>query len=184
MEFHARMNAGLSLLVAGALSLALASCNTIPADALKLSPESLEKRALQTRRFEGISGDDMLAASAGLIQDLGFTIDESETGLGIIVGSKDRDATEAGQIAAATIVFLLTFVVMSTDDVQKLRASLVVRPVRDDDDMEHFVRVTFQRVVWDTEGDISQIEAIEDPEIYQGFFDKLSKAVFLEAHEI
>ena len=61
------------------VTLALVGCQTIPKDALKLTPKSLEKRRLQTRIYEGILEVDILAASAGVIQDLGFNIDESET---------------------------------------------------------------------------------------------------------
>jgi len=46
------------------------------------------------------------------------------------------------------------------------------------------VRVTFQRIVWDEQGRVSRSESLEDPELYQEFFFKLSKAVFLEAHGI
>jgi len=46
------------------------------------------------------------------------------------------------------------------------------------------VRVTFQRVIRNTAGQISRQEQINEPEIYQEFFDKLSQAVFLEAHEL
>src|SRR5512145_822375 len=64
----------------------LAACATgIPEDALRLPPESLQDRQLQTRRFDGIQEADMLAACAGILQDLGFAIDESETELGVIV---------------------------------------------------------------------------------------------------
>jgi hypothetical protein len=38
--------------------------------------------------------------------------------------------------------------------------------------------------VFDTEHRIKKIEALSDPKIYQSFFEKLSKAVFLEAHDI
>ena len=164
--------------------LALAGCQTTAKDALKLSPESLENRSLQTRKYEGIYEADILAAAAGVIQDLGFTIDESETKLGVIVGSKERDATEAGQVATAVVLGFLGFGGKSVDKNQKLRVSLVVRPIEQEDNNSHHVRVTFQRTVWNTQGQITRTEAMEQPELYQQFFNRLSKAVFLEGHKI
>jgi hypothetical protein len=172
------------LIIASVAVLALLGCQTIPKNVLKLSPESLEKRTLQTRMYEGISETDILSASAGVIQDLGFNIDESETKLGVIVGSKERDATETGQVAAAVLVALLGGGSMAIDKNQKLRVSLVVRPTHEDDDKKHFIRVTFQRIVWNTQGQITRTEGLDKPEMYQEFFDRLSKAVFLEAHKI
>lgn len=156
----------------------------IPEDALKLSPETLEQRTLQTRKYEGISEKKLLAASAGIIQDLGFNLDESETSLGVVVGSKDRDATEAGQIILSILLASLTGTVTPVDDEQKIRVALVIRPATKDNDKNHFVRISFQRIVWNTQGDISKVESINDPEIYQKFFSSLSKSVFLEAQEI
>lgn len=179
-----RMNTTGSAFLAILLMLALGGCETIPKDALKLTPESLEKRSLQTRKYEGITEPDILAASAGVIQDLGFIIDESETALGVIVGSKERNAVEAGQVAAAVVVALLGGGSMPIDKKQKLRVSLVVRPMPESDGSRHFVRVTFQRMVWNTENQISRIEGLDKPEIYQEFFDRLSKAIFLEGHKI
>ena len=49
---------------------------------------------------------------------------------------------------------------------------------------DSLVRVTFQRIVFDNEGGISRAEQINDPAIYRQFYEKLSKSVFLEAHEI
>jgi len=46
------------------------------------------------------------------------------------------------------------------------------------------VRVTFQRIVWDIEGNVTRSESLTDPKIYQEFFDKLSKAVFLDAQDL
>lgn len=176
--------APLLLAVLTILVIGLEGCATIPKDALKLTPESLEKRALQTRKYEGISEVDLLSASAGVIQDLGFNIDESETKLGVIVGSKDRSAIEAGQVAAAIIIAFLGGGDMPIDKNQKLRVCIVVRPTPENDDKKHFVRVTFQRIVWDTRNRISRIEGLEQTEMYQEFFDRLSKAVFLEGHKI
>jgi hypothetical protein len=44
--------------------------------------------------------------------------------------------------------------------------------------------VAFERIVFDTEHRLKKIEALNDPKMYQTFFEKLSKALFLEAHDI
>jgi len=66
---------------------------------------------------------------------------------------------------------------------EKLRASVVTRPIGERGESVA-VRVTFQRIVWDNQGRITIMEGLDEPEYYQEFFAKLSKAVFLEAHEI
>jgi hypothetical protein len=73
------------------LGLCLISCQPrIPKDALALSPESLQDRQMQTRIFETTDEKMLLTASAQLLQDLGYTIDESEVPCGVIVASRDR----------------------------------------------------------------------------------------------
>lgn len=163
-------------------AVSLAACaQTIPKEALQLTEESFQLRQLQTRSFETSNEKKLLTAGAGVLQDLGYNIDESETGLGVIVGSKDRDATEAGQVAAAIFVAALGGGAMPIDKNQKIRASLITHPAGKKTTK---LRVTFQRIVWNTQGQVSKTQSIEDPQIYQEFFDKLSKAVFLEANEI
>jgi len=161
----------------------LAACaQTIPQEALQLSPDSLERRQTQTRVFETNDEADLLSASAALLQDLGFNLDESEVALGVIVGSKDRDATEADQVAASIVMAALLGVAMPWDDEQKIRAAVITRKLEDRNG--YAVRLTMQRIVWDTQGQVSQTEPLDDPEMYQEFFSKLSKAVFLEAQEL
>lgn len=172
-----------SLAVVVALGMLSGCAQKIPKEALQLSQESLEQRQAQTRRFNTTDAEEILSASAAVLQDLGFNIDESETRLGLIVGSKERDATEAGQVVGAVILAILFGAVVPVDDEQKIRASLITRPYGDGTEWTA-VRVTFQRVVWNTEGKVSRSEGLTDPELYQEFFSKLSKSVFLEAHEI
>ena len=156
----------------------LAACGSaIPRAALELSSEGLQKRQLQSRSFETADEARVLAASAAVLQDLGFNLDESETELGVLVASKRRDAREVGQVVGALLMTMLTFKSKPYDREQEIRASLVTRPAG----LRIAVRVTFQRTVWDTEGEITKAEAVEEAEIYQAFFDRLSKSVFLEA---
>jgi hypothetical protein len=165
-----------------------ASCAPkIPKQALQLSKESLKNRQLQTRRFD-TDEKTLLSASAAVLQDLGFTINESETDLGVIACSKQRNAISAGQIAGAVIIGVLTGAYTPVDKEQLIRASLVTRPIHIDETdktkCQTAVRITFQRIVSNTKGQITRREGINEAEIYQEFFDKLSQSVFLEAHEI
>jgi hypothetical protein len=136
---------------------------------------------MQTRRFDTKDETKLLVSGSQVLQDLGFTIEDSETKLGVIAGSKDRDATEVGQVIGAVLLTLLTKQAQAYDDKQKIRVSLITRPVSS---KETLVRVTFQRVVWDTQGKVSKTEPLNDPGLYQEFFSKLSQSVFLTANEI
>ena len=163
-------------------SLLVACAQTIPPEALQLSATSLQDRQMQTRRFDTKDEEKLQRASAQVLQDLGFQIDESETKLGVIVASKSRDATETGQIVGSIVVAIVFGVHMPTDKHQKIRASLVTRPVDNGNDVA--VRITFQRLVWNTQNNLSKIEGLNDPKIYQEFFEKLSQSVFLTAQDV
>lgn len=178
---------GWTVTILFACLLAVGGCAGIPEDALVLSPDSLERRHLQTRRLDGISEKTLLSAAAGVLQDLGFSIDESETALGVIVASKDRSAVTKSQVAGAVLLALLGGYT-PIDKTQKIRVSLVSRPVIADGGGgvtdSQYIRITIQRLVWNSEGQLTRIESIEEPEIYLEFFDKLSKSVFLETQQI
>ncbi len=154
---------------------------TIPKDALILTPETLAARQIQTRKYETNDEAKILSACILQLQDLGFNLDESETKLGVIVTSKERSAVDAGQVVLMVAVAALGGGKMSIDKVQKFRACVVTRPVGEN---SIIVRVTFQRIVWNDKGGISVLEGLMDPIQYQEFFSKLSKSIFLEAHEL
>jgi hypothetical protein len=155
--------------------------------ALSLGPESLAQRQSEMRRFDTKDEQFVLSAASGVMQDLGFIIEETSSKAGLIVASKDRDAVEAGQVTSAIMMAaLISALGAKADPVwernQKIRLSLVTRPAADGNGT--IVRVTFQRVIWNTKNQISRVESIPDPVIYLDFFDKLAQALFLEAHQV
>lgn len=97
------------------------------------------------------------------------------------MGSKHADAHETDQIIGAIVLGAFLNTHIAVDKEQRVRASLVTRPLNRS---QTTLRVTFQRMAWNTDNQISRVESLEEPELYHDFFGKLSKAVFLEAHEI
>jgi hypothetical protein len=167
-----------------ALAITAAGCNHLPESASLLNPASIERRQVETRRFDGVSEADLLAACAAVLQDLGFSIDASESRLGLVTASKDRSAKDGGQIARAVVIAILTGVSMPLDKDQTIRASVVVFPAQREKNNNHLVRISLQRVVRTTDPRFVRSEWLKDPELYQGFFTKLSQSVFLEGHKI
>ena len=167
---------------------------TQPAELFQLSPESNANRAMQTRFFETTNDKELLSASAAALQDLGFQVEESVREVGFLRAAKERSAREYGQYLNQFFVWLLSLghLIMPVDLHQKVAATIVTRPLSQDGSRQE-VRIMFYRVLWKGEGQADRnyippgeqkMEMIRDPEIYQQFFAKLSKAVFLEPHAI
>lgn len=129
-----------------------------------------------------MTGDEnmILSACAGVLQDLGFIVEDSETDLGFILATKDRSAVDNGQVVGKVFAGLLLRTDVPVDRNQTFRVSIVTRPAG----QETAVRVTFQRLVWNDHNQLSKLEPIEEPAVYQEFFDRLSESVFLEAHHL
>ena len=153
----------------------------IPKEALALKPESMQNRQMQTRRFDTTNETTILSASTAVLQDMGFTLDEANAPLGVLVASKTREATDALQVTLA-ILAAAGGRQVPIDKEQRMRVSVVTKLLPSG--KETSVRVTFQRIVYNTQGQVTKAEAIIDPAAYQEFFSKLSKSVFLEANQI
>ncbi len=177
----------LALCAITASAFLLTACATVPPNAFMVTPEILQQRQLESRRYDSIKEADLLTASANVLQDLGYNLENSETKLGVLTASKERNAVNAAEVTAALIVAALGGGAMPISKDQTIRVALVVRPSYDSEGKpmleSHQVRVTFQRVVRRTDGSI-RAQTLNDPQLYEGFFDKLSKSVFLEAHKI
>ncbi len=162
-------------------------CVSPPPHAFLVTPEMLAERQLETRRYDGIKEADLLSACANVLQDLGFQLENSEPRLGLLTVNKHRDATDAREVILSIIVAMFGGGSMPISKDQTIRVALVVRPVNDSNGNalpdNHYVRVTFQRLVRRTDNSI-YVETLRDPELYEGFYEKLSKSVFIEAQNI
>jgi hypothetical protein len=154
-----------------------------PPEAFRMSATALEDRQMQSRRFDTLDETGILASSVGVLQDLGYALDISNADLGVLTASKELDATNAGQVAAMILLAALGGGATPIDDDQKVRVCIVVNESLEDKGSS-VVRITLNRFIWNTQGQITKAETLKDPELYQAFFAKLSKATFLEAHQI
>jgi len=165
----------------------IVGCVSPPRHVFLVTPEMLAQRQLETRRYDGIKETDLLTACANVLQDLGFQLENSESRLGVLTVIKERDATNPGEIIVSLVVAMLSGKPMPYSKDQSIRVSLVVRPVEDSNGNalpdSHYVRITIQRLVRRTDNSIF-VETLRDPELYEGFYDKLSKSVFIEAQKI
>jgi len=178
------------------LSSQLAGCvtPTQPVELFQLTEESPRNKAMQTRFFETKDEVELLSASAAVLQDLGFQVEESVRDVGFLRATKERSAREYGQDIGRLFTFLLSLggFIMPVDLHQKIAATLIARPINLEATRQE-VRIIFYRVVWKGDGQADRqyippgqqkMEMLRDPVMYQQFFAKLSKAVFLEAYTL
>lgn len=141
----------------------------------------LERRNVETRVFDTANTKELLIASAQLLQDMDYTITESDTDIGVITATKNRQAgTTAGKVAISVLAALNGKKAVY-DDKQKFYVSIVNTKANKN---QTKTRVTFARIVYDNLGNVSRIEKLDNPTLYTEFFDKLAQSVFLTANNI
>ncbi|MBK1972486.1 hypothetical protein JG677_00155 [Campylobacter sp. TTU-622] len=156
-------------------------------DMMKIETSTAQERQLQIKRFNTIDSDKILLSSIATLQDLGFNIDEINKDFGLVSASKIRDARETKTQVGIIFLTLLSpsaaiAASRQSDNTQEIKASVVIATNKKN--KTTFVRLTAQRIVKNQEGAINEVETIKDKEIYQQFYEKLSKSVFLEANEL
>ena len=155
---------------------------------MQARPQLSAERQLQTRRFEGISEEKLMAASTGVLQDLGFTIKVSNVDLGLATGIKDREAKAPDQRAGVIVLMILLAATTghappasAIKEEQTVRVLVTTRPVPGSINA-YEVRVTFHRFL--RQPLVFEADSLRDPKLYEGFFELLSKAIFLEGHRL
>ena len=113
-------------------------------------------RARQSRQFDTVDRALMLQSTIATLQDLGFTIEESQADTGVVVGSRLGNGRVRAQVTIGAMP-------------QKGGTT---------------VRVIFQRIVPRPGAMLPFGETLDDPALYQGFFERVAQSAFLTAHEI
>lgn len=169
---------------------AMAGCvaNMSPAE-FSLGTEEQTDRERQTRRFDGVTEDDLFRASINVLQDLGFTVTASQASLGFVTAVKDREAKAPEQKVAMLV--LLTMLAAAgapptplgeMPEKQHISALLTIRSAPGKGDVSHLVRITFHRTV--SQPLAWEAGQLREAELYEAFFELLSKGIFLEAHKL
>jgi hypothetical protein len=167
-------------LIALPFILLVTSCTSY-ANYYALDSNYLQRRQMETRRFETDNEDAMLVASSQVLQDLGFTLETSETKLGLLTASKNREASSTAKKVGLNLLAAYFGTTATYDQAQKIYAMLVSTKSRESSGFN--VRIGFSRIIVKNDGR-ARTEIIRDPEIYREFFDKLSQSLFLTANNL
>jgi hypothetical protein len=156
---------GLSLLL-------LAGCSPVPREA-PLS--QLQVREIQTREFETDDVKLVLKGMMNVLQDDGFIIKNAVSDLGLLTAEKDVDVSSRSEIFFAICV---------KEGRWKQHAILEISANVSLYGNRTKVRVNFQRKIFDNMGAVVSVEQDLNPETYQSFFARVSKAIFFEEEKI
>ena len=80
-------------------------CASVPQPSL-LSPSSMAHRQVQTRAYETKDELALLSAGVAVLQDMGYSIDETETDLGLLTASKNIEAENSEFFSKPSNIFL------------------------------------------------------------------------------
>lgn len=176
--------------------LLLAGCAPQVSQVLTPPEDMLAQRQFQTKLYESVDEEQILRACAALLQDMGFQIDEGTSRLGVILGSKMRDANSltSGERTAVAVVALgllaggytapLALLLVDKMNSKPVRIDVGIFTRRVDAEGSRVaVRIIFRETEYKN-GQPAAPQVIKDAAIYQDAFDRLSKALFLEAWEL
>lgn len=133
----------------------------------------LQIRELQTRTYRTSNTIAAEKAVIGALQDMGFSVTNANTTLGLIVAAKDKDV-ENKTAAVFAEIFAGPNARYRKD--AHLQATVNVTAF----DGATRVRVSFALKVLDNKGGIMSTQQIVNPKMYQTFFQKVQQSVFLK----
>ncbi len=185
----------LAAIALAAVGLALAAGCMPPAPPAQTQ---LEVREYQTRTFDTADTALVMKAMFNVLQDDGFVVKNAVVELGLITAQRESDLAPGRSGANGGGIFggLGGIVIGGTGPGgvvvggQQHEPSFPKTEVRDfTGNVSAFgqqtkVRVSFQRKVLDSRGQVVEVEPVSDLKIYQEFFSRMDKSLFLQKENL
>lgn len=162
----------------------------------QLNPTSAQDLSSQSRVFDTGDRAAVLQAGAAALQDMGFKITGGEKQFGLLLGEKTTEVSGAGMVHAVSEAALVTATVVLSlligHDVvtdlpeqvaQTIHVSLLVSEPAAKQPNTIEVRISLDRDMHYDYGGIIP-DHTELPLVYQEFFNKLSKSIYLEGERL
>jgi hypothetical protein len=111
---------------------------------------------------------------------MGYEIERTEERAGLIYASKPVDILPSGQGNPELVLAFLSDKSMSIDKEQKIKASFSVQAETDQRNAVT-ARLDLQRITWNSAGEVTHVEHINDGSMYNGFFARLATTQSLAA---
>jgi len=137
----------------------------------------LQTREIQTREFDTHDTKLVMKAMMHVLQDDGYVIKNAVLDVGLLSAEKNIDIQKNSE------VFLAQLAQGAAARWTKQEVDEVSANVSEFGDKTR-VRINFQRKTMDNFGCPGSVKTVLDPQIYQAFFNKVDKSLFIQQESI
>lgn len=138
----------------------------------------VQTRQLQTRQYQNITVLDAMKAVSAVLQDEGYTIDSSNTELGLITGSREISDVDTGTRDAQL------FWVGIAKDYRSARKWKATTNIQEIGKNVIRIRISLLEQELNEGGGVIYSQPVVEGKIYQTIFSKMDKSVFLQKNKL
>jgi len=162
------------------LLLVMAALSAACAPSIPPTKTQLEVREFQTYTFDTADSKLVMKAMFNALQDDGYVVRNAVIELGLITASKEIDLAPGrytDNIGGGVFGWQLApaFAKLEVNDFTGNVTEL---------GEQTRIRISFQRKVLDSHGQIIEVQPIEDPVFYRDFFSRVDKSVYLQKEHL
>ncbi len=134
---------------------------------------ALQVREIQTRNFSTADTKLVMKAVLNALQDEGFITRNAVSDLGLITATREEDTERRSDMIFGTL--------FHGRDALWPKASVIEATINVSEfGKETRVRVSFHQKILDNRGGTMSVFEVDNPGLYQDFFSKIDKSVFLQ----